>query len=152
MTCPSSSTVLVSRAGGVGAVGDGDSRQPALDEDGDVVAFTSAAKNLETVGTSDDRVYRRQIGAGDAVTLVSRKSAALGDAPTFGTQPAISDDGARIAFTAPGSVAPDPQDTNQQRDVYVRDAAHRGDGARQPRGRQRRDHRQRRLRRAGDGG
>ncbi len=118
---PAAATVLVSRAPGLGAVGNGASRQPALDEDGDAVAFTSAATNLETVGTSDERVYRRQIGNGDAVTLVSRKSATAGNAPSFGTQPSMTDDGARIAYTAPGSVAPDAADTNQRSDVYVRD-------------------------------
>jgi Tol biopolymer transport system component len=113
-------TILVSRVSGLGAIGDSGSDSPSLSETGQFVAFTSRARNLAGVGTNDERVYRREIGSGDATLLVSRKSAP-GDGQTFGNQPSISDDGARIAFVAPHNVQPDPADTNLFDDIYVRD-------------------------------
>ena len=105
---------------GLGAVGDATSDAPSLSETGRYVAFTSRARNLADVGTNDERVYRREIGSGDATILVSRRSAP-GNGQTFGDQPSISDDGARVAFAAPHNVQPDPADTNTYDDVYVRD-------------------------------
>ena len=71
----SSTTTLVSRAGGLGAVGDGPSSSPAISETGEYVAFESEAKNLDPSSTqSGKRVYRRQLGGGNTTVLVSRRS------------------------------------------------------------------------------
>ena len=149
---PSSSTVLVSRAGGLGAVGDGDSRQPALDEDGDVVAFTSAAKNLDDRGHERrprlppaDRRRGRRHAREPEVRRARRRADVRHAAGDLRRRRAhrvhrARQRGARSAGHQPAA-----------RRVRAR-RRHRGDRARQPRGRQRRDHRQRRLRRAGDGG
>src|SRR5215216_1129336 len=117
----SSTTHLVSRAGNLGAAGDGPSTSPVLSETGEYVAFESDAKNLDLAATSGrTRIYRRQIGGGNATVLVSRRSPANGGAPVRGHEPSISDDGSRIAFTSEALEAVDPADTNTFADVYVR--------------------------------
>ena len=120
----SSTTTLVSRAGGLGAVGDLPSSSPAISETGEYVAFESEAKNLDPSSTqSGTRVYRRQLGGGNTTVLVSRRSPANGGAPVRGHEPSISDDGNRIAFSSEALEAVDPADTNTFADVYVRDVA-----------------------------
>ena len=71
-----------------------------LSETGEYVAFESEAKNLDPAANfSTYRIYRRQIGPGNATVLVSRRTGATG-AAVGGTDPSISDDGGRIAFTS----------------------------------------------------
>jgi Tol biopolymer transport system component len=115
---PAARTYLVSRASGLGAAGDSASDSPALSQDGRFVAFTSRAGNFEQLLLGEERVYRREIGNGDATVLVSR-----GASPTAGRQPAIDDAGGRIAFVVPDFAHPDGADTNASDDVYVRDVA-----------------------------
>jgi len=116
-------TYLVSRASNLGAVGDGHSAHPVLSETGEYVAFESEAKNLDPAANfSTYRIYRRQIGPGNATVLVSRRSGATG-AAVGGTDPSISDDGGRIAFTSYPGEAVVSADNNNFSDVYVRDMA-----------------------------
>ncbi len=116
-------TVLVSRGSNLGAVGNGPSSHAVLSETGEYVAFESEAKNLDPAATfSTDRVYRRQIGPGNPTVLVSRRTGAAGSA-VGGTQPSISDDGSRIAFTSAPSEAVVSADNNTFNDIYVRDLA-----------------------------
>ena len=118
-------TYLVSRAPNLGSVGNRASSQPVLSETGAYVAFVSEATNLDgSATTSGTRVYRRHIGVGNSTVLVSRRSAANGGTPVSGTDPSISDDGNRIAFTSEPLEAVDPTaDTNTFADVYVREMA-----------------------------
>ncbi|HVG74653.1 MAG TPA: hypothetical protein VM824_04680, partial [Thermoleophilaceae bacterium] len=116
-------TYLVSRASNLGAVGDGHSAHPVLSETGEYVAFESEAKNLDPAANfSTYRIYRRQIGPGNATVLVSRRSGAT-VAAVGGTDPSISDDGGRIAFTSYPGEAVVSADNNNFSDVYVRDMA-----------------------------
>ena len=115
-------TYLASRAGNLGAVGNGPSSYPVVSETGEYVAFESEAGNLDPSATGNrTRVYRRQIGGANATTVVSRRAAVNGNQPVSGRLPSISDDGSRIAFMSEPNEAVDPADTNTFADVYVRD-------------------------------
>ncbi len=105
-------TYLVSRATNLGAVGNGPSSHAVLSETGEYVAFESEARNLDPAANfSRSRVYRRQIGPGDSTVLVTRRTGATG-AAVAGTEPSISDDGNRIAFTSNPSEAVVAADDN----------------------------------------
>jgi Tol biopolymer transport system component len=118
-----STTLLVSRAGNLGAVGNSASSSPSVSDSGEYVAFESEASNLDPAATqSGRRVYRRRIGGDDATVVVTRKNGATG-APASGYEPSISDDGSRVAFIGQPNEAIDPADTNAFADVYVRDVA-----------------------------
>ena len=94
-----------------------------LSETGEYVAFESEARNLDPAANfSGSRVYRRQIGPGDSTVLVTRRTGATG-AAVAGTEPSISDDGNRIAFTSNPSEAVVAADDNTFNDIYVRDMA-----------------------------
>jgi hypothetical protein len=115
----SNTTLLVSRSGGGGAVGNAQSYDPALSETGEYVAFTSWATNLhDDAYTSRVRVYRRHLGPGDAIAVISRE-AGTGSVAS-GEEPSISDSGTRVAFRSNDPLA-GTFDNNQQPDVYVRD-------------------------------
>ena len=119
----SSTTHLVSRASGAGAVGNRASSSPSMSDTGEFVAFESESTNLDPSATTDrSRIYRRQIDFGAATVLVSRRTGADG-APAEGHEPSIADDGSRIAFTSDPLEAIDAADTNSFADVYVRDMA-----------------------------
>ena len=114
-------TYLASRAGDLGAVGDRNSSHPVLSDTGEYVAFESEAGNLDPTATGNQtRAYRRQIGGSNPTIAVSRRSAVNGGQPVSGSEPSISDDGTRIAFTSDPTQAVDPVDTNTSADVYVR--------------------------------
>ncbi len=84
---------LVDRADGAnGAVANGPSSQPASSTDGRFVAFSSSARNLGA-GSRGVRVYVRDIQTGATTTI---SNAADGS----GFEPAISADGARVAYTS----------------------------------------------------
>jgi Tol biopolymer transport system component len=104
-------TFLVSRAsdanGVAGAAGDAPSREPAIDQHGTHVAFTTRATNLIAPATPPagvQEVYVRKLPTGGVANgttaLVSRADATLGDAPasTDATNPSISGDGDEVAF------------------------------------------------------
>ncbi|MDX6715329.1 MAG: hypothetical protein QOH30_1887 [Baekduia sp.] len=85
--------VLVSRAAGAtGAATDSDAYEPAISQDGTVVAFTSRATNLGARGNRS-RVWIRDLRAGTTVL-------ASGSAPGDASQSAISADGRWVAFVA----------------------------------------------------
>jgi Tol biopolymer transport system component len=117
-------TTLVSRASGGGPVSDGSfSSDPVLDQSGRFVAFASDSHNLVAglpPGGFVSRVYRREIGNGDAVVLVSRRDGQGGAANVAGDaeHPSISDSGASVAFDTDEPL--DPADRNNVSDVYLR--------------------------------
>jgi Tol biopolymer transport system component len=117
-------TILVSRASGLGVVGDGDSDRPALSVDGDEVAFESESNNLGGTTDSSTQIYRRVIAsapASNTTILVSRGDGAAGKLPDASSQlPSISDNGAEVAFQSNASnlVADTVQPVTN---VYVRE-------------------------------
>ena len=95
-------------------------RRGALSDDGRYVVFASGADGLSSEDDNRfENVFVKDRVTG-AVTLVSRRTGAAG-APAHGTcrTATISDDGRRVAFTCLTPL--DPADTNDHRDVYVRD-------------------------------
>ncbi len=128
-----SQTVLVSRASGEGAAGNGPSGPfgpgglsagagfggPSISADGRRVAFASLANNLvpnDSNGVAD--VFVRDLGTG-ATQLASRFA---NDAPSLEESgaPMISADGNRVAFTSAEELVP-ADDGNLFNDIYVRD-------------------------------
>jgi Tol biopolymer transport system component len=94
---------------------------PAISADGRFVAFDSAATNLvlrDTNRTADVFVKDRRTGRTTRVSVDSHGQQGNGSS----TQPAISADGRRVAFSsfADNLVAPD---TNFSSDIFVRDRA-----------------------------
>ena len=86
-------TTLVDRATGAsGAVANGFSSHPAVSSDGRFVAFSSSARNLGA-GEPGVRVYVRDMASGTTAVVSS-----LGEGSGF--EPAISADGARVAYTS----------------------------------------------------
>jgi Tol biopolymer transport system component len=95
------------------------SSQPAISADGRFVAFQSIATNLvanDTNGHTDVFVFDRQTGQLERVSL--ENSGLQGNNDSF--SPAISADGRCVAFTSSASNLV-VGDTNQTRDVFVRD-------------------------------
>lgn len=116
----SGQTLWASRADGPGgAAGDGGSEGASLDGSGRLVAFGSTSTNLAPGDTDADAdVFTRDLASG-RTTLQSRSSA--GDkAAGSSRNPALSDDGTRLAFvsSAPNLVR---DDVDADTDVFVRD-------------------------------
>ncbi len=119
----SGTTTLVSRAtGAAGAGGTANSSDPVISGDGRLVAFDSAADNLDPDAADDPRnVFVRDVVSG-TTTLVSRASTSAGGAPgdDSSSSAAIADGGRDVAFfsRAANLVA---GDANGVGDVFVRD-------------------------------
>lgn len=99
-----------------GAVGAGDSYAPAISADGRYVAFVSTASNLvsgDTGGHAD--VFVRDRVAGSTVRVSGAKGGGSADGDSGA--PAISADGAYVAFSSSASNLVDG-DTNRQPDVF----------------------------------
>jgi hypothetical protein len=99
----------------------GESMSPSISSDGRYVAFGSWASNLvggDTNSAPDVFVRRRTGGSVERVSVSS--TGAEGDADTFATLGAISDDGRYICFSsfATNLVS---GDTNSKADVFLRD-------------------------------
>jgi hypothetical protein len=94
------------------------SRAPSISAHGRWVAFESAADNLvpnDTNGVSDVFVHDNVSGVTERVS-VDANGGQLGAASS---DPSISDDGRRVAFTTAAPI--DPTDTQGTNDVYVKD-------------------------------
>jgi Tol biopolymer transport system component len=92
-------TIPISRATGAGALGDHDSRDASISDDGNLVAFSSEAANLGDGDlNSQADVHLRNI-SGATTTLISRAdgaSGAIGNSGSFA--PAIAGNGSAVAF------------------------------------------------------
>jgi Tol biopolymer transport system component len=113
-------TTLASRAEGAdGASANGDSRFPALNRAGDVVAFESRAQNLGETFVNG-QIFVRDV-AGAHTHLVSRASGAGVIAAAAGA-PSIDAAGRRVSFGAAGdlddTLSPQPPFANR---IFVRD-------------------------------
>ncbi|PZS25554.1 MAG: hypothetical protein DLM59_19960 [Pseudonocardiales bacterium] len=102
---------------GSGAQGDGASFHPSIDGPGWLVAFESDAANLVPGDTNDNVDVFLRDWQGE---LTRRISVSGTGAQASGGAPAISTDGAFVAFTS-GSANLVPGDTNDDHDVFVRD-------------------------------
>ena len=101
-------------------ISDSFSGEQSMSRNGRFIAFASLSDGL----ANDDNdgvmnIYVKDMGSG-AVTLASRRTGPAGAPATQDCfNPAISDDGNRVAFACFGSL--DPADGNDKSDVYVRD-------------------------------
>jgi hypothetical protein len=123
------SITLVSRATGAnGAIGDGDSYQVSMSQNGRVIAFTSTARNLAngTDNDSDEDVFVRDLDANTtALVSVTTTNGYSGNSGfgTFGaSNPVISGNGQFVAFTSNFSDLVNT-DTNAAYDVFLRNLA-----------------------------
>ena len=111
--------------GDASTVNDGDSFEPSISADGNVIAFTSRA-NLEpdlgdSNGVSD--VYTHTIATRETgrVSIYTGGASTLNDGDSF--EPSISGDGTVIAFTSRSNLEPDQSDVNGFSDIYVHNRA-----------------------------
>jgi Tol biopolymer transport system component len=115
-------TILVSRASGArGTDANGNSYGGSISADGDLVAFESAASNVDDDAEAEpSNVYLRDLRK-DETTLVSRARGEHGDAGNKGSyRPSLSADGRFLAFSSYASnLAVDDADIIE--DVFVRD-------------------------------
>ncbi|HEX8207043.1 MAG TPA: hypothetical protein VF587_13365, partial [Solirubrobacteraceae bacterium] len=117
-------TVLASVSPDGASAGSSVSWSPALDQDGDTVAFDSWATNLVEGQTGSKRqVFVRRLSGTPVTTLVSRAdtaAGALGDGDS--ASPSLNDAGTKVAFdsAATNLVA---GDAGGRHDVFVRDLA-----------------------------
>jgi len=111
-------TELVSRGAG-GELADNDSFSPSLSADGQHVAFSSLATNLDPrdLDPSPD-VYLHDRRTRRTMLVSVSSTGQLGDGPSG--QPSVSGDGRLVAFTSAASNL-DPDDANGVADVYVHD-------------------------------
>ena len=114
-------TTLVSRATD-GSPADQSSSQGRMTADGRHLAFVSAAGNLGAGASGTEHVYLRDLVTG-VTQLVDRAtggSGAIGDADA--QDPSVSADGRVVAFDG-NMTNLDPDDSDSDGDVYVRDTA-----------------------------
>ena len=118
MTALASGTERVSLGLG-GAQPNGDSEDPALSGNGELVAFRSGATNLvpgDGNGRDDIFVYDRNRNVTERVSVASDGT----EGTAFAIQPAISSDGRFVAFASLDTTLT-PGDTNNVVDIFVHD-------------------------------
>ncbi len=109
--------ILVSTNAAGTAVGNRESYDPVISQNGTIVAFTSAASNLTVRDTNNATdVYARNLTT-NALSLVSVTSSG-NSGFVNATSPSISNDGAVVAFQATGTVLSAQPTTQQQ--IYTR--------------------------------
>ena len=125
-------TTLVSRADGAGgASADDDSRSPAIDAAGDLVAFGSSGSNLGVPGTPQRRVYARDItGAHTELVSFPADAATPIVTTTFAdarrsTRPGT---GSRSGHRTADAEAPDQEIYVRDRDTQTTTLVSRADG------------------------
>jgi Tol biopolymer transport system component len=114
--------LLISRASGAhGRVQNNASYNPVVSRDGRFVAYHAEATNLDPADrNAKPDVYVRDVKR-NRTLLVSRASGAKGEKGNgISTDASISDDGRYIAFSSRAHNF-DPDDTVNDRDIYVRD-------------------------------
>lgn len=107
---------LVSKAT-TGGTGNGESYEPVISGDGNVIAYTSSASDIVTLepvfNTPNVYVYTQQSGSAIFITKDIKTGKAAG-----GYAPSISEDGRRIAFCSISSKLVD-QDENNLWDIFL---------------------------------
>ena len=116
-------TALISRKGAAGPSGNDGSGSPAIDADGDHVAFATSADDFSALldANMSPDVWVRDVGAGQ-VSPVSVNVAGNATGNDSSLAPAISADGNRVAFSSSASNLVGGVDFNGGiQDVFVRD-------------------------------
>ncbi len=101
-----------------GKSGNNASDQPSVSDDGNRIAFRSAASDLVSEpGTALTEIYVRDRIAGTTTRVGVASDGAPANGPS--AEPRITGDGRYVAFATPAQLVPD--DENYLDDVYVRD-------------------------------
>jgi len=116
-----SGDIALASTADTGVKGSGGSYSPSMAADGNSVAFTSEATNLDPADTDSELdVYVKDLASGD---IVLTSTSDTGDKSNGdGYIPFLSADGGRVAFYSLATNL-DPADTDVQADVYVKDLA-----------------------------
>src|SRR5436190_6579602 len=114
-------TYLVSRADGLGAVGNANSQYPSINADGTKIAFASVASNFSAADTNKTNdIYVRDLTGTETTKLVSRDDTATGAVGSnYSNIASISGDGTKVVFSSYASnfaASPGPDFTQ----VYMR--------------------------------
>ena len=130
-------TALIGRAtGAAGASANGTSELSDISDDGRFVAFASAATNLPSDSDATADVFLRDRVA-NVTTLVGRAGTSGPSANANTDFPSISGDGRRVSFSSSATNL-NPEATNGNRQIYVRDVIANDECPREPRRRSRR--------------
>jgi uncharacterized repeat protein (TIGR01451 family) len=114
-------TTLVSVSQLGSDTGNDDSETPSISDNGRFVAFESDASDLVANDTNDDEdVFVRDVLTGDT-HLVSVNHAGTDSGDRFSNTPTISANGRFVVFFSYASNLTGITDTNQSRDVFLRD-------------------------------
>ncbi|MGH3090584.1 MAG: hypothetical protein ACRDSJ_25175, partial [Rubrobacteraceae bacterium] len=115
-------TTLISRADGAGgAVGDGESTEPAISADGSFVAFASSSANFDPLADDGNADIFVRDTVENTTTLASRADGANGDESNDGsTAGEVSADGRYVSFTS-RSTNLHTADIDDFADIFVRD-------------------------------
>jgi hypothetical protein len=114
----STGDIVLASTSDTGAKGNNASFQPALDGDGDRVAFTSQATNFDPADTDIlYDIYRKDLSTGDIVLASVTKAGVKGNDASL--LPALSDAGGRVAFISRATNL-HPADTDSLSHVYVK--------------------------------
>ena len=117
--------IVISRRGGSTVMltpgSNGNSLQPALSDDGRILAFASDATNFGVGGNAVRNVFARNLREliADPVKLVSTNAGGIA-ANGNSEQPAVSADGRYVAFVSRATNLV-PGDTNSVADIFVKD-------------------------------
>lgn len=99
-------------------LGDGDSQQAALSQDGRLIVFTSDALNLSSKAFGISNIYLKNTDSGAVILLNMTATGTVADSTS--SQPDISGDGRLVVFQSYGSNLT-TRDTNNDSDVFLKD-------------------------------
>lgn len=109
--------IFLASATGSGAKGNSSSQRVSLSAAGTSVAFMSSATNLDPGSAGFTDVYVKDVETGELLLVSASTSGVAGTGSDF--QPALSGDGARVAFVS-DSTNLHQNDTDSMRDLYVK--------------------------------
>lgn len=109
-------TTLISRAGGSGPGGNGDSTNPQISASGNAVVFQSTATDLSPLATGEDQIYERRLGAADTLLISDAQGQAANRAAV---NPSVDGDGGRVAFESAATNL--SEIANPVDNIYVRE-------------------------------
>ncbi len=115
--CQTGQTIRLS-VNASGVEGNGSSDSPSVSADGQLIAFSSFASNLDPGGSLGKQIFVRDLQSGQTSLVSTDSSGVQGNAGSF--IPSISGDGRYVAFYSWATNLV-PGDTNGSVDVFVHD-------------------------------
>jgi Tol biopolymer transport system component len=116
----STGDIVLASTSDTGVKGNGSSIWPSLPADGNRVAFSSNATNLDPADTDTlADMYVKDLVTGDIVLASTSDTGVKGNAKSD-QPPSLSADGTKVAFSS-NATNLDPVDTGQPSDIYLKD-------------------------------